>query len=361
MSSSRIRTGLLAAGAALAITALAGCSGDAPATPATDDPAGEPAIVATDSLGFEIALAGPVERAVVINSYNNELLRALGVDDRVVGLDQSSINRLGYIGFDPASTVTQEATSDLNYEKIISLSPEVVILPSVSPYEEAKSQLERFGIQVAVISGFDNGALEANIDFLGTIFDEPEATATLQEFRQSLVDAVAAGAAQAEPKVIFFEDDPLNTPFFTFGPGTGYDYSIVNSGNINLAGDLAATTTGVQVDPAAVITADPAVVYSEVGVTYEPSPASDYAAVAELFTARAGWTDLAAVKTGSVYLTGYPTSTFAKAIGSLFLAKWANPEAYEDLDPVEYLDRWVTEFQGAEARPISDYILQVTW
>ena len=45
---------------------------------------------------------------------------------------------------------------------------------------------------------------------------------------------------------------------------------------------------------------------------------------------------------------GWALSANAKSLGALFLATWLHPEAMEGVDAEVYLERWTSEFQGAE-------------
>ena len=50
-------------------------------------PAAQETRVVTDGLGRQVEVPWPIQRAVVANRYNSELIRACGAIDRVVGVD----------------------------------------------------------------------------------------------------------------------------------------------------------------------------------------------------------------------------------------------------------------------------------
>src|SRR5699024_6219637 len=76
----------------------------------------------------EVLLPVPAGTAVVLNSYTNEFLRAIGAGDRVAGVDRASLDRLPYLDL-AEDRIIAEGLDQLNYEAIAGLEPDVVILP----------------------------------------------------------------------------------------------------------------------------------------------------------------------------------------------------------------------------------------
>lgn len=115
----------------LSLSLLAGCGGqEAQSTPApigTTAPTATPDAeepttkVVVDGLGREVEIPWPVERAVVANRYNSELIRACGAIDRVIAVDTNTAqDRVYWSQFDP-DNVIGKGQSELNYEKIVDL------------------------------------------------------------------------------------------------------------------------------------------------------------------------------------------------------------------------------------------------
>ncbi|WP_176561914.1 ABC transporter substrate-binding protein [Mycolicibacterium palauense] len=334
------------------ITALASACG----TPTSTAPAeSDQTITATDNRGVTITLDGPVERAVVVNGYANEFVQAIDAQDQVVGVDQSSVERLPYVQFDTDSIVGQDY-SQLNYEKIVDLDPDLVILPSIAPYEEAERQLAEFNIPVAVITGFEIDRFNENFDFLGTVFGKQERADEVKAFRSEIETLVADRLPETQPLRVYYEEP---TSFVTFGPTGAYDTLINESGNINIAADLPASEEEQTIDPAVVLTADPQLIFKEMDTNYEPYPSSVQTDTLDEMLARPGWADLTAAKNGSVYVVnGFLTSALGKTMGLLYLASWSHPEAFAGVDPDDYLQRWITDFQRAEFLGTDAYLVK---
>src|SRR5699024_9980568 len=89
----RRRTVLRAALAALPVLGLAACG---EVTVEGEGGAAEQLTIIDDQ-DREILLPAPARTAVVLNSYTNEFLRAIGAGDRVVGADRPSLDRLPYL------------------------------------------------------------------------------------------------------------------------------------------------------------------------------------------------------------------------------------------------------------------------
>ena len=99
-----------------------------------------------DDLGREVELELPVTRACVANRYNNELIRAVGAGDAVVGVDQyTSQDPVYWPQFGEDETFGKD---EYDYEKIVALDPQVLVVPKNGKVEESVEKLESFGIKV---------------------------------------------------------------------------------------------------------------------------------------------------------------------------------------------------------------------
>ena len=141
--------------------------------------------VVVDGLGREVEIPWPVERAVVANRYNSELIRACGAIDRVISVDTNTAQDRAYWSqFDP-DNVIGKGQSDLNYEKIVELGAQILITAKNGKWEQDAEMLEPFGIKVLVVTGWDNANLVAQIEAVGRIFGVEENAAKLVDFYES--------------------------------------------------------------------------------------------------------------------------------------------------------------------------------
>ena len=108
-----------------------------------EEPAAPATMILTDNLGRQVELPCPVERCAVALRYTNELIRACGAIDKVIAVDLNTAQDRDYWGmFDP-NEVIGKGQRELDYEKIVQLAPQVLILPANGSWEEAEEKLAR--------------------------------------------------------------------------------------------------------------------------------------------------------------------------------------------------------------------------
>ena len=313
------------------------------------DAAGEKTVF-VDDIGREIELTLPVTRACVANRYNNELIRAVGAGDCVVGVDiYTSQDAVYWPRFGEEETFGKD---EYDYEKIISLDPQVLVVPKNGVIEESIEKLEPFGIQVAVITGWDNSDVPKQIRLCGQLFGKEEEAEELVRFYQEPVDYINRQLEQVqERKTVYWE---YGGDYTTCIPGTsndGWHNMIRMAGGENIFGD--ASLAGKDIDPEQILEADPDLivkiyageVVGNSGVFTAP-PQEEFAAKAQVMLERPGWKDLTAVKEGNFYLnTAFMSGGLGKMVGAAYMAKWLYPDLMTELDPDQIFADWMA-YQG---------------
>ncbi|MCH4160760.1 MAG: ABC transporter substrate-binding protein [Bifidobacterium sp.] len=343
---------------AVSLLATSGCSSTAADTGDTNSSKSSQTetITITDDQKRTVKINGPVESAVVLNSYAVEFTNAIGAGDKIIGTDRTSQRRLGYLDFQDDEIVA-ESIAEINYESVAALDPDVVIIPRNGSWEDAAKQLEQFDIPVAVVTAWDYQVFDTTVDLLGKIFAEESGATKVSDFYHGIFDEVDKRVKGTQEIATYWE---TTDPYLTVLPGSGFHAIIEAANGRNVFEDFSvgASNDGeATVDPTDVVERNPEVIVFE----FEPSstPTGD-ATFNERFAeiqARPGFDQIDAVKNKRVYVAnGWATSAVAKAIGAIYLAKWLHPEQFEDIDPGNYLKQWVTEFQGAPYNAESDYI-----
>ena len=95
----------------------------------------------TDDAGRTVELELPIKRAVIFNRYAVEFARAIGAIDKVVGVDASTMRDPAYWPQFKESDIVGQGQTQPNYEAIVALKPDVVIIPRNGVYDEAALQL----------------------------------------------------------------------------------------------------------------------------------------------------------------------------------------------------------------------------
>lgn len=329
---------------------LSGCkNGDLPQEPSNDKLG---TITLVDNVGRSVELPFPVERAVVANRYNSELIRACGAIDGVISVDMNTAqDREYWKQFDPENTIGQ-GQKDLNYEKIAELDAQVLILPANGSYEEAVEKLDPFGIKVFVISGYDTADFQNQVTNIGKMFDKEEGAQKFINYFNEPVEYIKKSLENVDKKTVYLE---TTTEYSTSFPGDYYANMINYSGGINIFEDASKDLSGKTVDPEEVISRNPDFIFKNVspdtamkgtGVYEAPSEEMMVKTIEDI-KKRPSWDEIEAVKNDNVYtMSQFGHGGASKLIGAVYMAKWMYPDYLPQLDPDEIFRQWLEDFQG---------------
>lgn len=309
-------------------------------------------ITLTDNAGREVVLPYPVESAVVANRYNSELIRACGAIDKVIAVDLNTAqDREYWAQFDPENTIGK-GQSELNYEKIIELNPQVLILPSNGTYEEAEEKLEPFGIKVFVISGYDTSDFKNQVENIGKMFGAEEGAKKFYDYFNDKLEYIKASVPEADKKTLYLE---TTTDLSSTLPGD-YFYDMADfAGAKNIfATDYENINKG-EIDPEEVIKRNPDIIVKLITPDkamkgtglYEPPTKGDFVNSYNNIISRPGWDDIKAVENDDVYfMTQFSHGGASKLVGTMYIAKWMYPDLVTEIDPDEVFRAWMEDFQG---------------
>lgn len=208
-------------------------------------------LVVRDALGRAVSFAAPPQRIVPIFASNTEIVAALGLASRIVGIEaytrypKEILDRPlvgGRLGF--------------SVDAVVDLHPDFLL---VTPSRQAANQLidpmERLGIPIVVVLTRSVEEILSNIRLVGRIAGiEPhgEAVASALEARLARVREKVAGRPQ--PSVVMITGQLGNGLMLVAREGTYTGDAIVRAGGrFGLPGTLALA----QVSPEAILQADP--------------------------------------------------------------------------------------------------------
>lgn len=285
----------------LLITLLTACAPQATATvapvateiiateaPATEIPTDVPAMTYVDGLGREIILNGPAQRVISLAPSLTEVLFAIGAGAQVVGRDDFSdfpaeVANVASIG---------STFGPLNTEAIVALEPDLVVAAEINTPEQVKS-LEDLGITVYYFKNpTDFDGMYNDLETMGTLTGHEDEAAALVESLSARVEAVESAVATiTEKPTVFYEIDGTDPAKpWTTGPGTFMDMMITKAGGVNIGGVLSDSYAQISVEE--IVLQDPNIIV--LGDTL-------YGVTIESIAQRAGWSDLTAVKEGSIF------------------------------------------------------------
>lgn len=313
-----------------------------------------------DELDREIEIEGPVESAVVLNSYNVEFVNALGKLDTIIGTDASVAPRWPSFGLDGDSVIAQNF-DEIDYETVVTLDPDVFILPRNSEYESTAETLEPFGIPVVVVTGWDSTLFSHSIEVLGQIFGEQDRGEELITFHDGIYELLDERLADVDPVSVYFEN---NDDYVTFLEGSGYHEALEAAGGQNIFAGEQNTGGGfptATVDGVEILDRQPEALILQYTDNYieptvaEENPDED---VAARYRDRDELTLSPAATNGEVYVVnGTPFNFAAKSLWAIYIASWLHPEELADIDPQEYLTEWTEGFSDTEIAPGEDFWL----
>lgn len=243
-------------------------------------------LVVTDDLGRNVTITKEPERIISTAPSNTEILFALGLESKVVGVTE-------YCNYPPEALEKEKigGFSTVNIEKVVALKPDLVFASDMTG-EENIEKLENFGIPVVVFRPKDfEGALK-DIELAGKITGAEERGKRITEDMQKRINAVKADAKKLKytPRVFFAVSDE---PLMAAGPGTLINDLIEASGGRNIFAD--AETRYPVVSLESVLERDPELIITN---TRDKHTALNF----EEVTGKKEWQNINAVKNARMYV-----------------------------------------------------------
>ena len=250
-----------------ATTVMAAATATTPAFPAT----------VIDFQNRSVTVPQRPERIVSIGPSITEFLFALGAGSRVVGTDDFSDEPTA------AKAIDKVGGIKVNFEKVVSLKPELVLIVKFS--DGTIEKLASSGLVVLVVDPQTIGDVARTATLIGRAVGA-EGDALGRDIQKKVDDVKAKTAvATTKPRVYHEVDASDPTKIFTVGPGSYIHDLIEVAGGQNIAAKTA--TAYPQLSAEEILRADPEVIVLA---------ADDYSAKPDQVAARAGWSALSAVK-----------------------------------------------------------------
>jgi iron complex transport system substrate-binding protein len=245
--------------------------------------AAEPVTV-RDALERTVTLATPPRRIVTIFASNTEMVAALGLADRIVGIE-------AYTRYPPEVMDRPLVGGRLGFsvDAVVGLRPDLVV---VTPARQAANQLvdpmERLGVPVIVLMQRSVPEIVANIRLLGSVGGVPERGETVAARLEARLAAIAQRIKErARPRAVMITGRVGNGLLLMARPGTYTGDAIALAG-----GRFALESRGAlaQVSPEAILAADPDVLLF-----------AGSAAARDELIGRPGWSEMRAVREKRAY------------------------------------------------------------
>ena len=189
----------------------------------------------TDDLGRAVQINGIPQRIVSLSPSNTEMVYALGLEDRLIGVTT-------YCNYPPAAKEKPQVSgySIVDVEKVVSLRPDLILASGIHKTEVIPA-LEKSGISVLGIMAPSLDKLLADLNLIGTVTGQQAEADKLNKSLNQRIKAVETKmVGAAKPRVFFVT---WHDPLWTVGRGSMIDDLIVKAGGVNIASDLEANQT----------------------------------------------------------------------------------------------------------------------
>lgn len=310
----------------------------------------------TDSTGQKVTFKEQPSRIVVLDPDAYTIIKMLGGSDKVVGVSKMMSTTPGQ---DPKGAVVAGTWQDPNVEKILSLKAQVVFCYAQYTNANAVKQLEAAGVKVVYINGDSLSTLTQDVTAVGQILGAQDKAKQFNDIANKYITMVKSRVAKipADKRVsVYLEEYGKDQ---TAGKGSAAQALLSAAGLNNIAendGQFATVNNSwilsQNPDMIVKIEADGEGVLGQ-GVTNTDKAKAAY----NTLVSREGWNNLKAVKDGNVYLmdNNLAFSDSSAIAGMLYLAKWAYPNEFKDVNPAEVQNQINQEFFGTST-PAGTYV-----
>jgi ABC-type Fe3+-hydroxamate transport system, periplasmic component len=295
-------------------------------------------VTITQTDGTPVTVPCLPQRIIAANSNAAEMMIAIGAQDKIVGVTQSTTN----VSYIMEKIPQAENIGDWqipNIEKILSLHPDVVIA-----YESAKpknlDQLAAANITIVYLDCFRLPSLAHDARALGALTgrtDEAEVYARTVEDTISNVTARVKAIPSDRYPTVYSES---YTDYTASGPGSGADEQLTLAGGKNLVSN--GTASSVKVSNEWVVTGKPDYIFK---VISSNNPQS-FPSILQDLKSRTGWWDtIPAIQNDRAYLFANDVQYGPRAyIGLVYMARILHPGEFGDMNPGQILDEYAENY-----------------
>jgi iron complex transport system substrate-binding protein len=267
-----------------------------------------------DDLGRKIYLAKAPNRIVSLAPSVTEILFAIGVSERIIGVTQ-------FCDYPPeAKAKPKVGASQPNIESLLALNPDLVIAPRAFIRPDVLDKLDQLKITVYILDAKTIEDILSHIQTLGRMLDRSAAADELAtSMRRRITDVKTRTQALTHRRLLYvLNSDPL----VTVGPGSFIHQLIEMAGGTNVGAAMQTPYPRLSLEEA--LRQDPEIIVFPVGTT-EGIPETEQQRWQR-------WPTMSAVKQGRFYrissvLLDRPGPRIVEGLEAL--ARSIHPEAFE--------------------------------
>ena len=298
-----------------------------------------------------VTVRKPVERIVVTHRDSAEVLLSLDATDKIVGVGKEIKADNVYF---PELSKRPSIGGGRDYEAILNLHPDVV-MPYL-PYFLPDSKEKLLGVTTLYMGLIFPDQLPEGVRKLGYILDKEEEAKEYANWLEDLknkIESRTEGLSEDEkPRVFHWRRGSSSKPgaYTTIGRVNEIHEMTVLAGGKDVSEDLLPYTAyWPKVDPEWVMEQNPDIIVVSSGTcgSYGMEYPSEMAAIREDILNLPELANVNAVKNKRVYMMDGHVLIYAPGnfVGIAYMAKWFQPELFEDLDPPAIHQEYIDKFQ----------------
>jgi len=307
-----------------------------------------------DSADKIVTVDLPIKTIVVMDSSPAIALKALGQEDKVIGVG-SWIKEESFL-LPTLSTLPSAGKSEdgADWEIVLELKPDVFIHNSYRCTGQCEENLKDAGITVLRFNFYERPYdIIQSWQKFGYLFDEKDKGQEFIDWYLGYLDTISERVerlSEEEKPRVYYEFSDYKA-FLEQGRSVrGYMPAL--AGGINIAANLPAGSSA-DVDPEWVITENPEYIFRNIWIStecgYEVDDPSTMKALRESIMTRPELAHVDAVESERVYPLCVDLSCSPIfVIGVAYMAKVLHPDLFEDLDPEEIHREFLTRFMGLD-------------
>ena len=291
-------------------------------------------VVLTDMAGREVSIEAVPERIVSGYYISTSTLIALGLSDKLVGIEAKADKRPIYKLSTPELIALPNVgtAKEFNLEGCLALEPDLVILPL--KLKSAAQTLEELGIDVLLVNPESQEQLMEMIALLGDATGTADRAGELADYIQTQQAALAELLADADAPTVYLGGN--SGLLSTAGQAMYQSDMIVRAGGVNVAAEIQ-DTYWVDISYEQLLAWDPDYIIL----------ASDAAYTAQDVLADENLKDCTAVKNGNVFHLPADVESWDSPVPSGFLGScWMASVLHGDLVTESDCTAWINEFYG---------------
>ena len=289
-------------------------------------------VVLTDMAGREVSIEAVPERIVSGYYISTSTLIALGLSDKLVGIEAKADKRPIYKLSAPELIELPNVgtAKEFNLEGCLALEPDLVILPL--KLKSAAQTLEELGIPVLLVNPESQEQLMEMVAMLGDATGTADRAGELADYIEAQEAALAELLADAGTPTVYLGGN--SALLSTAGQAMYQSDMIVRAGGVNVAAEIE-DTYWVDISYEQLLAWDPEYIIL----------ASDASYTAEDVLADENLKDCTAVKNGNVYHLPADVESWDSPVPSGFLGSWwVASVLHSDLVTVADRDAIINEF-----------------